>query len=182
MNPLCSIPRPTQIHGLGTLLVLFYCLMNAPTLTGAQKSAGKHLIIASGQSNAVNFKPQNFKSYLDATLGAQNYILVHRSKGGTSIQAWYKNWTLPESYTDKPKGMVKNPGDIYEALIADVSTSIKGRRIASITFAWMQGEADALGRMSGRYAESLEGVYQQLNTDLRDAITHLKHQHIRFDA
>jgi hypothetical protein len=48
-----------------------------------------------------------------------------------------------------------------------VKEAIKGEELSSITFIWMQGEADAKASNGAVYAVSLEGVINQLRADLK---------------
>ena len=51
--------------------------------------------------------------------------------------------------------------------MSKVGPAIKGKKIDTVSFCWMQGERDAKERHSAVYAESMKGVIEQLRTDLK---------------
>ncbi|MBP89193.1 MAG: acetyl xylan esterase [Planctomycetaceae bacterium] len=56
-------------------------------------------------------------------------------------------------------------GDLYNRLMKEVNTAIEGTKIGTVTFVWMQGEADS--KEHGQvYAASLKGLKSQLSEDL----------------
>lgn len=48
-----------------------------------------------------------------------------------------------------------------------VRGAVAGKTLGSITFVWMQGEADAKSGMAAVYEESLRGLMKQLRDDLK---------------
>jgi len=50
--------------------------------------------------------------------------------------------------------------------MVEVNAAIKGEAIATITFIWMQGEADARLKYGDVYGASLKGLYEQLSDDM----------------
>jgi hypothetical protein len=56
-------------------------------------------------------------------------------------------------------------GDLYDRMMKTVAAATKGRTIKTVTFVWMQGEADS--KSDGEvYAASLRGLIDQLGKDL----------------
>ena len=57
-------------------------------------------------------------------------------------------------------------GKIYDALIETTQAAIQGSKIQTVTFIWMQGEADSKSGNSDVYLASLNGLKKQLEQDL----------------
>lgn len=93
-------------------------------------------------------------------------VVVKSAYSGQLIRTWYKDWKLPEGA--QPAGQGKN-GRHYEQLLQAVITAMKDKATpVSLTFCWMQGEADANHKGYGAiYGEALTGLLQQLQTDLK---------------
>lgn len=124
-------------------------------------TTGKHLFILSGQSNMVGLHPEeSFIPTLEEALGPKKVIVVKDAMGSQPIRRWYKNWTPLTG--DTP---VAQP-DLYDSLMTKVNAAIKGQKIATATFIWMQGERDAREGHANVYARSLRGLHQQVQTDL----------------
>ena len=134
------------------------------TLLGNAKE--KHLFILSGQSNMALMRPAvSFTPTVKKSLGNDNVIIVHHAKGTKEISRWYKKWKPAKG--PAPQGT----GEIYDELMAMVKQEIKGKKIATVTFLWMQGERDAKLQYGDVYLKSLKGVMKQLSDDLgRDDI------------
>ena len=133
-------------------------LLAASCVAGAEQ--GKHLFILSGQSNMARFNPDiSFTPAVDAEFGKDNVIVVKDAEGGQPILRWYKKWK-PE-HGDAPAVT----GDLYDRLMKKTKEAIKDRKIATVTFIWMQGESDAM-KDGAVYAASLRGLLDQLRTDL----------------
>lgn len=146
--------------------MLSYCLpfllLSSILFSSCQdKPDGKHLFILSGQSNMARLDPANtFIPSLAEAFGADQIIVVKSAKGGQPIQRWYRDWKIPGQPT-------KNLShDLYDSLMTKVNLAIQGKKIATITFLWMQGERDARQSWGTVYEESLLGLYQQLCADL----------------
>lgn len=134
------------------------CALEAQTPGDA---AGKHLFILSGQSNMARLDPDlTFTPAVETAFGKANVIVVKSAQAGQAIRRWYKKWD------DAGEPVKTPPGDLYELLIAKVQTAIKGEKIQTVTFLWMQGESDAVKGNAGNYEESLKGLIAQLETDL----------------
>ena len=124
---------------------------------------GKHLFILSGQSNMAGLNPQiSFTPAVEDAFGKDNVIVVKDAKGGRPIRMWYKKWQPAEGKSD----MAKN-GVLYDSLMKKVTAAIKDKKIASVTFVWMQGERDAKEQHAEVYAASFKGVLEQLKADLK---------------
>jgi hypothetical protein len=137
---------------LAVLVTLF-------SVNGAEK--GKHLFILSGQSNMDSLDPNiTFKPTVEAEFGKGNVIVVKDSMVGQPILRWYKNWKPAKG--DSPKVT----GDLYERLMKKVNMAISGKKFTTVTFVWMQGEADANKDRYAVYSESLKGLINQFREDM----------------
>ncbi len=127
-----------------------------------QDEEGKHLFILSGQSNMVGLNPsESFTPAVEAEFGKEGVIVVKDAHGGQPIRRWYKKWKPAEG--ESPEAT----GDLYDSLMTRVAAAIKGRKIKTVTFLWMQGERDAREKHGEIYARSLKGLIEQLSGDLR---------------
>ena len=126
------------------------------------EASGKHLFILSGQSNMARFKPALwFTPGISKEFGTDNVIVSFHAQGGQPISKWYKKWKSTKGDTDP------NPGKIYDDLIGATKAKIDGEKIRTVTFIWMQGEADAKAKNSEVYLASLNGLKKQLEEDLQ---------------
>lgn len=104
---------------------------------------------------------QSFIPVLEREFGKENIIVVKDAMGAQYISRWYKDW---KSSTGQVR---ENSGDLYDRLITKVKAAIGNQKLATLTFIWMQGEADALGFYDANvYEDSLLGLYTQLRDDL----------------
>ncbi|MEM7476215.1 MAG: sialate O-acetylesterase [Planctomycetota bacterium] len=147
------------------LLLLAFPILYTGSVCLAQ-DAGTHLFVLSGQSNMQGHRPDEaFTPAVEKALGRKNVIVVQDALGGQPIQRWYKQWKDPSG--KKPE----STGDLYDRLLSKVKPAIEGKKLASVTFFWMQGERDAKMKWAAVYEESLLGIYKQLCADLgRDDI------------
>ena len=121
----------------------------------------KHLFILSGQSNMQGHRPEEaFTPTVEKALGKDKVIVVQDALGGQPIHRWWKQWKTPEG--KKPA----QSGDLYERLMSKVNPAIKGKKLASVSFVWMQGERDANMGWGDLYEEALVGLHAQLAKDL----------------
>jgi len=133
----------------------------APTLYAAEPP-GKHLFILSGQSNMARFNEKaTFVPAIEAEFGKENVTIVKDAQGGQPIQRWYQKWEGPGN--DKNKN-----GDLYDRLMGKVNLAMKDQNFDTVTFLWMQGEANAKNPdLAKPYEQALKGVYEQLCRDLK---------------
>lgn len=133
------------------------------------QSSGHHLFILSGQSNMRAPLPQSFQAAVEKVFGADKVIVVTLAHPSQPIRRWYKNWQLPkgqvEALPKDGKAPVPN-GNIYETLIASVKKATDGKTLTTVSYIWMQGEADAEAGWGAVYEESFYGVLDQIKTDL----------------
>lgn len=126
------------------------------------------LFILSGQSNMAGLNPDlSFTPAVKKAFADDEVIVVKSAQGGQPIRRWYKNWKAPADVEVKLKPGEKGNGDLYDVLMSKVQPAIAGKKIDSVTFVWMQGEADAQRGMSSVYEESLRGLIKQLRDDLK---------------
>ena len=137
------------------ILSLVLCLV-----AGAEHHA-KHLFILSGQSNMQGHRPDEaFTPAVEKALGKDKVIVVQDALGGQPIHRWWKGWHDPQG--KKPA----QSGDLYDRLMGKVKPAIKGQKLASVSFVWMQGERDANMGWGDLYEEALVGLHAQLAKDL----------------
>lgn len=141
--------------------IFILCLIAIlPFYASAQR--GKHLFILSGQSNMAGLKPEeSLIPQLEKEFGKRKIILAKFAMGTQPIRRWYKEWKPLEG--NEPKA---DPA-LYDSLMKRVYPAIKKKKIATVTFIWMQGERDAREKLGDVYERSLIGLYQQLSSDLK---------------
>ena len=121
---------------------------------------GKHLFILSGQSNMARFKADLwFTPQISKVFGEKNIIVSFHAQGGQSISKWYKQWKSSDGETDP------DAGKIYDAMMHATKAKMEGKKIKTLTFIWMQGEADSKAQNSDVYLASLNGLKRQLEQD-----------------
>ena len=122
---------------------------------------GVHLFVLSGQSNMAGHRPDEaFTPAIEKALGKENVVIVQDAQGGQPIYRWYKNWESPQG--EKPE----NRGDLYDRLMTKVKPAIQGKKLASVSFFWMQGERDAKMAWGDVYEDALLGLYTQFCKDI----------------
>ena len=82
------------------------------------------------------------------------------AQSGQPIRRWYKKWKPAQGNTPKATG------DLYDRLMKKVYAAIEGKKFTTVTFVWMQGERDAREEHGEIYAASLEGLIDELASDL----------------
>ena len=149
---------------------LLLCCLAVIRPAGAAEPApgGKHLFILSGQSNMREPLPSTFLQVVGRALGKDKVIVVTHAQPSQSIRRWYKKWSPPPGVVEQIKPGREPPpsGDIYDELLARVNKALQGKPPTTVTFIWMQGEADAESGWGAVYEESFYGVLGQLKVDL----------------
>jgi hypothetical protein len=144
-------------------LFLVACSGFSP-LARAGEGGKVRLFILSGQSNMARFDPAvSFIPALKQAFPKDELIVVKSAQGGQPIRRWYKGWKAPEGVRVK-KGEI---GDLHDVLVQKVREAARGKKIDTVTFVWMQGEADAKRGTAAAYEESLRGLIKQLRADLQ---------------
>ncbi|MGB0743905.1 MAG: sialate O-acetylesterase [Opitutales bacterium] len=147
------------------ILFSFYIIaltLSYQTLAG-QSEEGKHLFILSGQSNMRQPLTTTFSKCVEGVFGENKVIVTTVAQAGQPIKRWHRNWQPPAGLEDsKPE----NNGGIYDRLISNVKKKIENQALASLTFIWMQGEADAKAGWGSVYEVSFHGVLDQFKEDL----------------
>ena len=129
---------------------------------GKKPTGSAHLFILAGQSNMVRVDPNvSFAPAVTKAFGKDSIIVIKDAHNGQSIRRWHKGWKSVQG-----KGTPKS-GDLYDQLMAKVKTATEGRDLETITLLWMQGEADAAGNQTKVYKASLDGLLNQLRSDLK---------------
>ena len=130
-------------------------------LSASAEHHAKHLFILSGQSNMQGHRPDEaFTPSVEKALGEDKVIVIQDALGGQPIHRWWKQWKTPEG--KKPA----QSGDLYDRLMGKVKPAIKGQKLVSVSFVWMQGERDAKMGWGDLYEEALVGLHAQLAKDL----------------
>jgi len=137
------------------------CLLVPLPLTA--ESEGKHLFILSGQSNMRKPLPDAFKKSVETVFGEEKVVVATVAHPSQPIKQWYKNWKPPAGMVDE---RAETNGSIYDKMIPHVRKSLRGAPIKSVTYVWMQGEADAKAGWGSVYEASFFGVLDQLKEDL----------------
>ena len=142
-------------------MIMGLIVAGAVCAQAAQDNAGKHLFILSGQSNMVKIDPaESFTPVVHDAFGAENVLVIKDASGGKPIRMWYRT---PESDQEG-----KATGELYERLMNKVKPVVENQHVATVTFVWLQGEADANRKHMGgeEYADNLRGLIRQLEKDL----------------
>ena len=124
-----------------------------------------HLFILSGQSNMEGLHPnESFTPSVKKAFSGDEIIVVKDALGGQSISHWYAKWKTLQGQEVKTTGYF---GYLYYSLMDKVKKAINGKTPSTITFIWMQGEADAADALGRGYAANLKGLIDQLREDLK---------------
>jgi hypothetical protein len=150
---------------LSTGLLLLILAVGSTQGAGARKT---RLFILSGQSNMAGLNPDlSYTPALKKAFPDDEVIVVKSAQGGQPIRRWYKGWKAPVDIRVKLRPGEKGNGDLYDVLMSKVQGAIAGKKIDTVAFVWMQGEADAKAGLATVYTESLRGVIRQLRDDLK---------------
>ena len=153
-----------QLVGAICGVAIFIC----GTVMAAEAPAGKgkHVFILSGQSNMREPLPGAFTESVAQVFGKDNVIVAMVAAPSQPIKQWYKLWAPPadpKSVEAVDKGA---NGQLYDKLLTSVKKKISGQKLASVTFIWMQGEADAGSGWGSVYEKSFYGILDQFKKDL----------------
>lgn len=142
-------------------IIILAAIVSASLSTGAEDA--KHLFILSGQSNMASLDPDiSFTPTVETALGKDRVIVVKDAQSGQPISRWYKH-----NIDATPDGkQSETRGDLYVRLLEKVQLAIQGQTLQTVTFVWMQGEADVRETV-GVYGACLAGLLGQLKTDLQ---------------
>ncbi|MEX0777929.1 MAG: sialate O-acetylesterase [Phycisphaeraceae bacterium] len=124
------------------------------------------LFILSGQSNMAAMDPEiSFVPAVTAAFPDDDVVVVKFARSGQLMRMWFKEWTAPEGAEVRGQG---KSGKHYTTLMAAVAEAMKDKaKPVSVTFVWMQGEADANHKGYGEiYGAALDGLLAQLQNDL----------------
>lgn len=142
------------------LIPLICCLFAFSSFANGDED-GMHLFILSGQSNMDYMRPkESFIPTVERTLGKENVIVIKDAVSGQPIKRWYKEW---KDASGKP---AENAGDLYDQMMSKVKPAIKEKKLASVTFCWMQGERDARLGFGDVYKKSLKELLNQIRKDI----------------
>ncbi|GEM_PF-3450370 len=138
-------------------------------LAGKEAGKGKavRLFILSGQSNMaaldhkVSLVPAIEKAFPDDEL-----IFVKDSQSGQPIRRWTKDWVKPEGWDDSKNRFKIGKNDLYQRLMDSVKKTVEGKKLDSVSFIWMQGEADAKGGTAATYEDALTKLIKQVRDDM----------------
>lgn len=141
-------------------------LIGISSLPAAETTGKTRLFILSGQSNMKHLEPDvSFTPKIKAAFPNDEILVVKVAQSGQPISRWYRDWVPATG--ELPKGQLV--GDIYATLMKKVEETMHGKPTPdTVTFIWMQGEADtATPDMANIYEASLKGLIAQLRTDLK---------------
>lgn len=134
--------------------------------TASPTDASGHLFILSGQSNMRAPLPQSFEDVVSKVFGKENVAVATFSVPSQPIRQWCRNWTPPEGVDIQLKEGEKN-GVLYDKLMESVRKKAGDRKFSTVTFVWMQGEADGQAGLGAVYEKSFLGIIDQLKADLK---------------
>ena len=100
-----------------------------------------------------------FTPQISKVFGENTIIVSFHALGGQSISKWYKQWKSSDGETDP------YAGKIYDDMMHATEAKIEGVKIKTMTFIWMQGEADSKSQNSDVYLANLYGLKRQLEQD-----------------
>jgi hypothetical protein len=150
-------PRLTLLHALTATCGLFL------TTAFADDAPPRHLFVLSGQSNMTQDLSDSFRNCVEQALGKERVIVTRTGRPSQSIKAWDKDWKPPAGMEDA------NPetnGKLYDEMLRNVRGAIGERPPASVTFIWMQGEADAESGWAASYEKSFLSLLERIKSDL----------------
>lgn len=137
---------------------------------GAVEPGKTRLFIFSGQSNMANLLPEeSFLPAVQKALPGDELIVVHVAINGQQIRMWLKDWKPPEGMAAANGKEVRLDGNgrLYASLMQQVNEALTGKpKPDSVTFMWLQGEADARAGYGAVYEASLRTVHANLVKDL----------------
>lgn len=125
-----------------------------------------HLFILSGQSNMRQPLPEAFEGVVSRVFGKENVVVSTFSAPSQPIRQWCKTWFPPEGVDFQLKEGETN-GVLYDRMLAGVRKNAGERDFSTVTFVWMQGEADGLAGWGGVYEKSFLAIIEQLKVDLK---------------
>lgn len=141
-------------------LVLLIALSLLPFRAAAEQP--KHLFVLAGQSNMTPAVAQTFRPCVQEVFGPGKTIVAMSARPSQPIKQWYKDWQPPEGLTDPTP---EQNGQLYVEMMKKVDRHVKDSKLASVTFVWMQGEADSV-EWGSVYEKSFLGVVAQIKEDL----------------
>ena len=155
--------RVVASRRLPVLCIVLAVGLSASSATYANDDSSlSHLFILSGQSNMAGLRPdESFIPDVEEAFGKDHVIVVKDALGGQPIRRWYKKWEAADG--SRPE----STGDLYDRLMENVQAATVGKEIQTVTFIWMQGERDAKEEHGEVYKKSLEGLLEQLSSDLK---------------
>lgn len=152
------MPRCNTAH---LVVILFITALGVAQPARAQDA--KHLFILSGQSNMRQPLPESFRTCVEQVFGEDRAIVVTVARPSQPIRKWVKDWAPPSGVEAKPD---EKQGELYDSLLKAVQKKVGDKRLASVTYIWMQGEADAKAGWGAVYKKSFLSIIDQLKEDL----------------
>ncbi len=167
-----------KIKSLSMTFLMFKSIYSSPTLFSialallhilpqaslrAETEPAPHLFILSGQSNMTKELGEAFQNTVEQALGKERVVVTVSGSPGQPIKMWDKGWKPPEGMKDN------NPsrnGMLYKRMMDPIKKVLGDRKPASVTFIWMQGEADAGRSWSGVYEKSFNVILDKIKADL----------------
>jgi hypothetical protein len=134
----------------------------APALT-AQAKDGPHLFILSGQSNMTSILGRSFRESVEKVLGPDKVVVSRTGHPGQPLKNWVKDW-VPPAGSEDPN--VENNGHLYTKMMNTLERNLKGGKPSTVTFIWMQGEADAGKGWAAVYEKNFLSLLDQIRADL----------------
>ena len=152
-----------QLQLCGAFFGVALLLCGTVMAAEATSDTGKHLFILSGQSNMREPLPSSFTKAVSQVFGKDKVLVAMFGRPSQPIKQWYKLWAPPAGSKAVD---LKTNGQMYNQLLETVKRKISGQKLASVTFIWMQGEADAEAGWGKVYEQSFYGILDQFKKDL----------------
>lgn len=129
--------------------LLVFVMLSATQANAAES----HLFILSGQSNmGPKQAASGFTSAIKLRFPVDRVTVIHSAKGGSPISLWDKG------------GLMWGPNSFRRALTNQLKENA-GRDYDTVTFVWMQGEADSKNDARTKvYAAKLAELYERVET------------------
>lgn len=158
---------------IGTALALVISLAAAAV---ASASRPVHLFILSGQSNMEGMIPKNgFEPEAAKLFPNADVAYIKFARGGKPIRCWVAEWDDiakkhgldPVVIRARDKEEMKGT-PYYQPILDEFTKLLKSHpQPTSVTFCWMQGEADAGQKLHAAYSDALQQLIVNLRRDLK---------------
>ena len=149
-----------QTYLNNVLKSIFFFILAIGCIPLLSQESAKRLFCFPDSPTCRDIDPEGFTPLIEKAYGKENVIILQHAIGGNHTQM-VERMETPDG--NKPEEL----GDIYDDLIKKTIPLIKGEKLESICFIWMQGERDARMGWGNLYEDALFGLHAQLARDLQ---------------